>query len=114
MAGRNGGHGNFVKIDHPGPYASSYSHMHRIKVKRGQTVKQGQIIGTVGSTGMSTGPHLHYQFWKNGRFVDPMKIDLPRTQKLSKTEMALFEANRDMWLDFMNGVNPAVAMSENE
>ena len=114
MAGRNGGHGNFVKIDHPGPYASSYSHMHRIKVKRGQHVKQGQIIGTVGSTGMSTGPHLHYQFWKNGRFVDPMKIDLPRTEKISAAEKPIFESHRDMWLDFMNGVNPAVAMSEGE
>ena len=82
-AGRNGGHGNFVKIDHPGPYASSYSHMHKIRVKNGQKVKQGQIIGTVGTTGMSTGPHLHYQFWKHGKFVDPMKVKLPRTQKLS-------------------------------
>ncbi len=114
MAGRNGGHGNFVKIDHAGPYASSYSHMNRIKVKRGQRVKQGQVIGTVGSTGMSTGPHLHYQFWKNGRYVNPMTIDLPRTQKLEKAERPTFEANRDTWLDFMNGVTPVVAMSEDE
>lgn len=114
VAGRNGGHGNFVKIDHAGPYASSYSHMHRIKVKRGQRVKQGQIIGTVGTTGMSTGPHLHYQFWKNGRFVDPMKIDLPRTEKLGSAELARFKPNRDMWLDFMDGQNRGIAMSEDE
>ena len=113
-AGRNGGHGNFVKIDHAGPYASSYSHMHRIKVKRGQRVKQGQIIGTVGSTGMSTGPHLHYQFWKNGRYVNAMTVDLPRTETLAKSERASFDANRDMWLDFMNGVNPSIAMTESE
>jgi len=111
-AGRNGGHGNFVKIDHAGPYASSYSHMHRIQVKRGQKVKQGQIIGTVGSTGMSTGPHLHYQFWKNDRFVNPMTVDLPRTQKLSSSELATFESNRTMWIDFMDGVTPPVAMTE--
>jgi murein DD-endopeptidase MepM/ murein hydrolase activator NlpD len=110
-AGRNGGHGNFVKIDHPGPYASSYSHLSRIKVKNGQHVKQGQIIGSVGSTGMSTGPHLHYQFWKSGRFVNPMTIKLPRTKKLQASEVAKFKANRSLWVDFMNGVNPAVAMT---
>ena len=111
-AGRNGGHGNFVKIDHPGPYASSYSHMHKIKVRKGQKVKQGQIIGTVGTTGLSTGPHLHYQFWKNGRFVDPMKVDLPRTQKLESTEKTTFDQNKSNWLDFMDGTQPAVAMTE--
>jgi len=111
-SGRNGGHGNFVKIDHPGPYASSYSHMHRIKVRKGQKVKQGQIIGTVGSTGLSTGPHLHYQFWKNNRFVNPMTIDLPRTQKLSSVEMTMFKANKNTWIDFMDGIQPAVAMTD--
>jgi murein DD-endopeptidase MepM/ murein hydrolase activator NlpD len=111
-SGRNGGHGNFVKIDHPGPYASSYSHMHKIKVKRGQKVKQGQIIGTVGSTGMSTGPHLHYQFWKNNRFVNPMTADLPRTQKLPSGEIARFENNKNTWVDFMDGVTPSVAMTD--
>ena len=110
-AGRNGGHGNFVKIDHPGPYASSYSHMHKIRVKNGQKVKQGQIIGTVGTTGMSTGPHLHYQFWKHGKFVDPMKVKLPRTQKLSPAEMTRFKANRDLWVDQLNAATP-VAMTE--
>ncbi|MAY80217.1 MAG: peptidase M23 [Deltaproteobacteria bacterium] len=111
-AGRNGGHGNFVKIDHAGPYASSYSHLHRIKVKRGQKVKQGQVIGTVGTTGLSTGPHLHYQFWKNGKFVDPMKIKLPRNETLPSNEMVTFTANRDTWFDFLEGVTPEVAMSE--
>jgi murein DD-endopeptidase MepM/ murein hydrolase activator NlpD len=111
-AGKNGGHGNFVKIDHAGPYASSYSHLHRIKVKRGQKVKQGQVIGTVGTTGLSTGPHLHYQFWQNGKFVDPMKIKLPRNETLPSNEMVTFSANREMWFDFLDGVTPEVAMSE--
>mgnify|MGYP006148064301 CR=1 FL=1 len=114
QAGRNGGHGKFVKIDHPGPYASSYSHMNRIKVKKGQHIKQGQVIGTVGSTGMSTGPHLHYQFWKAGKFVNPMTIKLPRTQKLSASELTKFKANRSLWVDFMNGVDPSVAMTSDE
>ena len=110
-AGRNGGHGNFVKIDHPGPYASSYSHMHKIRVKKGQKVKQGQVIGTVGSTGMSTGPHLHYQFWKHGKFVDPMKIKLPRNQTLSDAEMRRFKTKRDAWVDQLNDPAP-VAMTD--
>ena len=85
--------------------------MHKIRVKNGQKVKQGQIIGTVGTTGMSTGPHLHYQFWKNGKFVDPMRVKLPRTQKLSAAEMARFKANRDLWVDQLNGDTP-LAMTE--
>lgn len=111
-SGRNGGHGKFVKIDHPGPYASSYSHMNSIRVKNGARVKQGQIIGTVGSTGMSTGPHLHYQFWKNGRFVNPMTIKLPRNQKLAAAEMKSFGANRDLWMEQLNGSASGVAMTE--
>lgn len=110
-AGRNGGHGNFVKIDHPGPYASSYSHMHKIRVKNGQKVKQGQVIGTVGTTGMSTGPHLHYQFWKHGKFVDPMKIKLPRNQTLPASEMSRFKAKRDAWVDQLTDAVP-VAMTD--
>ena len=97
-AGRSGGHGNFVKLDHTGPYESSYSHLSKIAVSQGQQVKQGQIIGYVGSTGLATGPHLHYQFWVNGRYVDPMTIDLPRGQMLSDTERARFLSVRDEML----------------
>ena len=85
--------------------------MHKIRVKKGQKVKQGQVIGTVGSTGMSTGPHLHYQFWKHGKFVDPMKIKLPRNQKLSDAEMRRFKTKRDAWIDQLS--DPAsVAMTD--
>jgi murein DD-endopeptidase MepM/ murein hydrolase activator NlpD len=98
-AGRAGGHGNFVKLDHPGPYESSYSHLSRIAVKNGDTVRQGQVIGYVGSTGMSTGPHLHYQFWVNGSFVDPMTIDLPRGDQLTEAEMGRFQTTRDALLE---------------
>ncbi|MFT4976111.1 MAG: murein DD-endopeptidase MepM/ murein hydrolase activator NlpD [Myxococcota bacterium] len=94
-AGRAGGHGNFIKLDHAGPYESSYSHLSRIAVAKGERIKQGQIIGYVGSTGMSTGPHLHYQFWVNGRYVDPMSIELPRGQRLSDAELARFSTTRD-------------------
>lgn len=77
-AGPNGGHGRFVKIDHAGPYDSSYSHLSRVAVQKGQKVRQGQLLGYVGSTGLATGPHLHYQFWVDGRYVNPLTVELPK------------------------------------
>jgi murein DD-endopeptidase MepM/ murein hydrolase activator NlpD len=74
FAGWMGGYGKTVKIKHGGGYISLYAHQSRIRVKRGQFVKRGQIIGYVGNTGRSTGPHLHLGIMKNGRWVDPMKV----------------------------------------
>jgi len=74
FAGRMGGYGKVVKIKHNGGYVSLYAHQSRIRVKRGQWVKKGQIIGYVGSTGRSTGPHLHFGLTKNGRWINPMKV----------------------------------------
>jgi murein DD-endopeptidase MepM/ murein hydrolase activator NlpD len=74
FAGRMGGYGKVVKIKHPGGYESLYAHQSRIRVKKGQTVKKGQIIGYVGNTGRSTGPHLHFGLTKNGRWVNPMTV----------------------------------------
>jgi len=73
FAGWMGGYGKVVKIRHAGGYESLYAHQSRIRVRRGQHVKKGQIIGYVGSTGRSTGPHLHFGLKKNGRWVNPMK-----------------------------------------
>jgi murein DD-endopeptidase MepM/ murein hydrolase activator NlpD len=98
MAGTHGGHGRFVKLDHAGPHASSYSHLHRVLVKKGQKVRQGDLIGEVGSTGLATGPHLHYQFWVNDLYVDPMTVELPRTNQLTPSDMGAFEERRDAWL----------------
>ena len=72
-AGWMGGYGKVVKIRHPRGYESLYAHQSRIKVRRGQRVKKGDIIGYVGNTGRSTGPHLHFGLKKNGRWVDPMR-----------------------------------------
>lgn len=94
----NGGHGRFVKIDHAGPYASSYSHLSRIAVRSGQTVKQGQIVGYVGSTGLATGPHLHYQFWKNGKYVNPLTVKLPNDGSQDVKDRKGFAAWRDRLL----------------
>ncbi len=73
-ASRMGSYGNVVKIKHDGGYESLYAHQSRIRVKRGQHVKRGQIIGYVGSTGRSTGPHLHFGLRKNGRWINPMNV----------------------------------------
>ena len=73
-AGWMRGYGKVTKIKHAGGYVSLYAHQSRIRVKRGQYVKKGQIIGYVGSTGRSTGPHLHFGLMKNGRWINPMKV----------------------------------------
>lgn len=100
-AGRNGGHGNFIKLKHMSPYETSYSHLSKISVKKGQRVKKGQIIGKVGSTGASTGPHLHYQVWKNKRFVDAMKVKFPKGKKLSGGDYTAFKKQKtDVWAEF--------------
>ena len=73
-ASRMGSYGNVVKIKHAGGYESLYAHQSRIRAKHGQLVKKGQVIGYVGSTGRSTGPHLHFGLQKNGRWIDPMNV----------------------------------------
>jgi murein DD-endopeptidase MepM/ murein hydrolase activator NlpD len=74
FAGRHGGHGNFVRLDHGGGLGTGYGHMSRIAVSSGTQVSAGQVIGYVGSTGLSTGPHLHYEVYQNGRPVNPMSV----------------------------------------
>ncbi|MFT7428773.1 MAG: murein DD-endopeptidase MepM/ murein hydrolase activator NlpD [Nonlabens sp.] len=86
-SGYTGGNGNYVKIKHSGTYSTQYLHMTKRKVKVGQRVKQGQIIGTVGSTGLATGPHVCYRFWVNGRQVDPYKQNLPSAVPLPQAKM---------------------------
>lgn len=93
-AGSNGGHGKFIKIKHSSGYETSYSHLSKILVSNGSRVNQGTTIGKVGSTGRSTGPHLHYQMWKNGRFVDAMKEKLPKTQSIPSSEKDAFVAHQ--------------------
>ncbi|KVV13292.1 peptidoglycan DD-metalloendopeptidase family protein [Flavobacterium sp. TAB 87] len=75
--GYTAGNGNYVKVKHNGTYSTQYLHMSRILVRKGQQVSQGQTIGLVGSTGLATGPHVCYRFWKNGVQVDALKLNLP-------------------------------------
>ena len=81
---RRGGNGNYVKIKHNSTYSTQYLHMKRRKVKKGQYVKQGDIIGWVGMTGNTGGPHVCYRFWKFGKEVDPFREKLPAAEPLKK------------------------------
>ncbi len=95
-AGRNGGYGKYVRIRHHSGYKTAYAHMkgYGKGVKKGKRVKQGQIIGYVGSTGRSTGPHLHYEVLVNNKQVNPRKIKLPAGEKLKKKDLKKFETHR--------------------
>lgn len=79
---RRGGNGKYVKIRHNGTYSTQYLHMKAQNVKKGQFVRQGDVIGWVGMTGNTGGPHVCYRFWKNGRQVDPLKEELPQAEPL--------------------------------
>nr|WP_315164429.1 peptidoglycan DD-metalloendopeptidase family protein [Capnocytophaga leadbetteri] len=76
-AGHTSGNGNYVKVRHNNTYTTQYLHMSKIIARKGQHVSQGEVIGLVGSTGLATGPHVCYRFWKNGVQVDPLKEKLP-------------------------------------
>ena len=88
--------GNYVRIRHANGYQTAYSHMSRIAagMQPGLKVRQGQIIGYVGSTGLSSGPHLHYEVLINTRVVDPLSIQVPRERKLAGKDLAEFQRER--------------------
>ena len=90
--GYNSGHGNYIKIRHNSSFETLYAHMSRFAkgVVVGTNVKQGQTIGYVGSTGLSTGPHLHYEIIKDGRHVNPMTVKLPAISNLGRADKERF------------------------
>ena len=90
---RRGGNGNYVKIRHNGTYETQYLHMKARNVKVGQHVSQGDVIGWIGMTGNTSGPHVCYRFWKNGKEVDPFKEDTPFSQPLPKELHEQYFAN---------------------
>lgn len=95
QAGFTTGNGNFVKVKHDKTYSTQYLHMSKILVRRGQRLTQGQIIGKVGSTGLATGPHVCYRFWKNGVQVDALKLKLP-------TSTPMDSKYRQQYMAYMN------------
>ena len=93
----NGGYGRYVRIRHANSHKTAYAHMHRWAkgLKKGLKVRQGQVIGYVGSTGRSSGPHLHFEVLVNNRHVNPMKIDVPRGRQLKGRILADFQKARE-------------------
>lgn len=95
--GRHAGYGNFIRIRHQGNYKTAYAHMSRFNpaMKHGKQVQQGQIIGYVGSTGLSTGPHLHYEIHKGDTPINPTSAKVPTGRWLEGSDLAAFKAQRD-------------------
>lgn len=90
-SGYSKANGNYVFIQHGQRFTTKYLHLHKRKVKRGQSVKQRQVIGTLGSTGYATGPHLHYEFLVNGVHRNPRTVSLPQAKPINKKELSRFE-----------------------
>ncbi|MDH4226595.1 MAG: peptidoglycan DD-metalloendopeptidase family protein [Deltaproteobacteria bacterium] len=93
-AGWKGGYGNVVVVKHNAAYSTSYGHLSRISgdVRKGRRIEQGDVVGYVGSTGISTGPHLHYEIRINGALVNPLGIKSPPAKKLKDSDLAAFNA----------------------
>ena len=108
--------GNYVKIKHNATYTTQYLHMSKRAVKVGQRVKQGETIGYVGSTGLATGPHVCYRFWKNGKQVDPYRQDLPESTPVKPDDMEKFEAVKSKFYPRLKSIpldsNPSLAIAE--
>jgi murein DD-endopeptidase MepM/ murein hydrolase activator NlpD len=116
--GWEGGYGKYIRIKHANGYETAYGHMSAFArgIEVGTRVRQGQVVGFVGSTGLSTGAHVHYEIVVNGRFVDPMRIRLPRGRVLEGPVLATFERERERIESIMSrkGSAPAkVAQSSN-
>ncbi len=107
FAGWHGGHGNYVMVKHNGTLSTAYAHLSKFAVKNGQTVTQGQVIGWSGSTGLSTGPHLHYEVWLKGAPVNPMTLKFLGGTQLGGDDLGRFRAE----MAKLRGLRSAGAMT---
>lgn len=107
-AGHKGGYGNFVSINHGGGMGTGYGHMSRITARAGSPVRRGQIIGYVGSSGLSTGPHLHYEVYRNGKAINPASFTFTRSAALTGPALAQFRAK----LAKIKSVAPGAALTQ--
>jgi murein DD-endopeptidase MepM/ murein hydrolase activator NlpD len=112
-AGRKGQYGNYVRIRHPNGYHTAYGHMLRFRkgVVPGAKVRQGEIIGYVGATGLASGPHLHYEVLINSRFVDPLAIQVPRERELAGRQLTEFQKERQR-IDDLRHLAPEMTASK--
>ncbi len=115
-ATRRGGNGNFVKIRHDKTYESQYLHMSGFAkgIRPGARVAQGQTIGYVGSTGLATGPHVCFRFWKNGQQVDHLRLNLPQPQPITGAAFDQFKVVRDALMQQLNSVEYRTHQHEKE
>ena len=111
--GVKGGYGKYVRVRHANGYETAYGHMTAFArgLDVGSRVRQGQVIGFVGSTGLSTGAHVHFEILINDRFVDPMKIKLPRGRVLDGAPLAQFEKDREQLDSLMSRMPGRVAQA---
>jgi murein DD-endopeptidase MepM/ murein hydrolase activator NlpD len=107
-AGRAGGCGNAVKLQHAAGLATRYCHMSRMAVSAGQSVRRGQVIGYVGTTGLSTGPHLHYEMYRNGQAINPASVAFVTRALLSGESLARFR----QILARLKTVEPGAALTD--
>jgi murein DD-endopeptidase MepM/ murein hydrolase activator NlpD len=112
FAGRHGGHGNYVRIEHGNGLATGYAHMSRIAAAPGMRVRRGQVIGYVGSSGLSTGPHLHYEVYRNGATINPLSITFTTTAQLTGNNLAAFRAKLDEYKGLRIGPHTQFARKE--
>jgi len=103
FSGRHGGHGNYVRLLHGGGLATGYGHMSRIAVSNGTHVRAGQVIGYVGSTGLSTGPHLHFEAYRSGRTINPAGISVVSRPQIDGKERDAFKARMNALLTVQPG-----------
>ena len=109
-AGNKSGYGKTIILKHGAIYSTLYAHLSRYKtgIKQGQSIKQGQIIGYVGQTGLATGPHLHYEFHVNGKHRNPVTVDLPEADGISQSEMETFRNQTSLLFAMLDADEPAI------
>lgn len=108
FAGRKGGFGNCVIIQHGSRYQTLYAHLSKFnrKARKGRRVKQGQVIGYVGSTGLATGPHLHFEFRVDGVHRDSLRIKLPKSRSINKDQKKAYQAEAERMIEWLNSQQP--------
>ncbi|MFH1070533.1 MAG: M23 family metallopeptidase, partial [Candidatus Glassbacteria bacterium] len=102
----NGGFGNYIQLKHNGIYSTAYGHLSGFAkgLKVGSWVRQGQVIGFVGSSGLATGPHLDFRFFKDNRPVDPLKVDVPPGDPVGQSVLSQFTQLRDYYLSRLEAI----------